>query len=132
MNLSEYFIDRLNELKNNDDVKSIFSYADKNSCKESIDYRMIFHNESVRGYYNIASGTVKNYSDTGLFAQNDNKELAEHLYTYFCVLKYVANTLDDEDKKFHYDKESIDKLIAEFLEVVRDICLFYQRKMNQD
>ena len=132
MALSDYFKDRLNELEQDMSIYNLFRMANRKSCTDDIDHRMIFHNDSVRTYYNKIELTINDYEKSGVFARDDVQEFADYLYTYYYVLKYVANNLETEGKQFQYDEKSIDELITEFKHLAERINDYSLRKMCQD
>ena len=132
MALSDYFKDRLNELEQDMSIYNLFRIANRKTCTDDIDHRMIFHNDSVRTYYNKIELTINDYEKSGVFARDDVQELADYLYTYYYVLKYVANNLETEGKQFQYDEKSIDELITEFKHLAERINDYSLRKMCQD
>ena len=132
MELSEYFKDRLNELEQEMSIYNLFCMANRKSCTDGIDPRMIFDNDSVRTYYNNIILKLNDYEKSRVFAHEDIQEFANYLYTYYDVLKYVANTLDNEYKQFQYDEQSIDNLIEEFKATAQRINNYDLKKMCQD
>lgn len=131
--MEEYFKDKLKELREDAEVANLFNRANKKICEETIQKdRTLFHNDSVQSYYNMAKGTLENYKETGVYSHNDIPELANYTYQYYLALKFAANNCEYEEMKFDYDEKSIDNIVSEFLQLVKDINNFNMWGMMQD
>lgn len=133
MNIEEYFKSRLVEIKNDTKVSQLFARADKKECEKSLQSdNTLFHNQAVMSYYNMAKGTLENFIETGVYAYTDVPELVGYLYKYYLALKFAANNCDNENMKFEYSKEDIDCIIADFINLAKDIVDYNMRKMMND
>ena len=67
-----------------------------------------------------------------MYAYDDVPELAGYLYKYYLALKFAANNCDNENMKFEYSKEDIDCIVADFVNLAKDIVNYNMRKMMND
>lgn len=134
MDLEDYFKGELRKLLDDYNFSNIIGQADKKACEDMVNRDCTLFQNSCVDTYNRMSYMVQDFRKTGVFAHSDNKELANATYAYYYVLKFVASHLDTEgtNYQFNYDKESIDKLIANFKNSMKDVYSYIQCKMNQD